>query len=220
MRIGIITGVEAEAKAFLAAEGGVHSVAGAFAIRSLTLGGHAINITCCGVGKVNAAMAATQMATQGVDLLMIIGTAGRLRALNGECFDVVDAFQHDYGASRDQGFAHYNAGSWPIGDAILSPFVAMPLPDIGLPKARIVSGDSFIESATQADWLRDSLAADLVDMETAALAQVATKLGLPWAAIKATTDEANGASGNDFEANLARAAAVAAAAAERVIAQF
>ena len=50
------------------------------------------------------------------------------------------------------------------------------------------------------------LDAALVDMETAAVAQVAERFGLPWAAIKATTDEANGESAGDFSANLARAA--------------
>ena len=49
------------------------------------------------------------------------------------------------------------------------------------------------------------------------MAQVAERLGLPWAAIKATTDEANGESAGDFSANLARAARRAADAAEAVI---
>jgi adenosylhomocysteine nucleosidase len=55
-------------------------------------------------------------------------------------------------------------------------------------------------------------------METAALAQAAAQLGIPWAGIKATTDDANGESGGDFQANLARAARAAADAAEQVIA--
>jgi adenosylhomocysteine nucleosidase len=57
----------------------------------------------------------------------------------------------------------------------------------------------------------------LVDMETAAVAQAAERLGLPWMAIKATTDDANGESAGDFSANLARAARRAAEAAEVVL---
>jgi adenosylhomocysteine nucleosidase len=45
-------------------------------------------------------------------------------------------------------------------------------------------------------------------------------LGLPWAAIKATTDEANGESAGDFQENLRDAAQRAAEAAERAIAQL
>lgn len=220
MRIGIVTGVQAEADMFLAGEAGTPRQVSAFAARTLTHAGHSLIVTCCGVGKVHAAMATTALAAQGVDLVMIIGTAGKLSSLAGDCFNLVDAFQSDYGAARDEGFAHYNAGAWPIGPTTLSPFTASPLPDIGLPKARIVSGDSFIESASQAARLRDAFAADLVDMETAAVAQAAHVLGLPWAGIKATTDEADGASGDDFTANLARAAQAAAAAAEQIIARL
>jgi adenosylhomocysteine nucleosidase len=218
MRIGIITGVQAEADAFLADAASERLTLHSFNVRTLRHVGHEISITCCGIGKVHAAMAATALATQGIDLLMIIGTAGKLSGLAGDCFNIVDAFQGDYGASRDDGFAHYNAGAWPIGPTTLSPFSAMLLPDIGLPNARIVSGDCFVESATHAARLRDTFAADLVDMETAALAQAAAQLGIPWAGIKATTDDANGESGGDFQANLARAARAAADAAEQVIA--
>ncbi len=217
MRIGIISGVQAEADAFLADQAGTRATFSRFDIRTLSLAAHSISITCSGVGKVNAAMAAMVLAAQGTDLLMIIGTAGKLRTITGDCFVIADAFQHDYGASRDPDFAYYNAGTWPIGDTSLTPFTAHPLPDIGLPKARIVSGDCFVESAAHSARLRDGLAADLVDMETAALAQVASALGLPWAAIKATTDDANGDSGGDFVTNLARAARAAAEAAEQII---
>lgn len=220
MRIGIITGVQAEADAFCAGAAAERATTSRFDVRALTHAGHDIRITCCGIGKVNAAMAAMALATQGVDLLMIIGTAGKLSTLAGDCFNIVDAFQGDYGASRDDGFAHYNAGAWPIGPTTLSPFSAMLLPEIGLPKARIVSGDCFVESTAHAARLRDTFAADLVDMETAALAQAATALGIPWAGIKATTDDANGESGGDFQANLARAARAAAEAAEQVIAKL
>ena len=57
-------------------------------------------------------------------------------------------------------------------------------------------------------------------METGALAQVAQRLGLPWAGIKATTDDANGESAGDFQANLLLAARRAAEAAERSIVLF
>ena len=52
-----------------------------------------------------------------------------------------------------------------------------------------------------------------MDMETAALAQMAKLLDVPWAGIKATTDNANGESSGDFHTNLEAAAKRAADAA-------
>jgi nucleoside phosphorylase len=94
----------------------------------------------------------------------------------------------------------------------------MRQPDgLGLAEAVIASGDCFVECGARASLIRDALGATLVDMETAAVAQVAQILGLPWCAIKAATDEANQDSADDFHANLTAAARRAAEAAERAI---
>lgn len=219
MRIAIITGVEQEADAFAPGRYDRIEQHGHLPVRFLSHGGHDIAISCCGVGKVNAAIAATMLATlHHAQLLMIIGTAGKLSDIAGDCFVLDEAVQGDYGAQRPTGFAHYTAGSWPIGAATVEAFRAHPLPDIGLPRARIVTGDAFVECPDHSLRLREGLGGDLVDMETGALAQVAQRFGLPWSAIKATTDDANGESAGDFEANLLRAARRAAEAAERCIA--
>ena len=218
MRIAIITGVEEEADAFLPGQHDRIEQHGHLSVRHIDHGGHQVAISCCGVGKVNAATAATLLATlHHAELLMIIGTAGRLSAKTGDCFLIEEAVQGDYGAQRPGGFVHYSAGSWPIGPASVEAFRAYPLPDIGLPHARIVTGDAFVECPDHSLRLREGLAGDLVDMETGALAQVARRLGLRWAGIKAVTDDANGESVGDFQANLLRAARRAAEAVERSI---
>lgn len=221
MRIGIITGVEEEADAFLPGQHERLEQHGHLSVRFVTHAGHEVAICCCGVGKVHAAIAATMLAAvHRAEMLMIIGTAGKLSDKAGDCFLIHEAVQGDYGAQRPEGFTHYTAGSWPIGPASVEAFLARPLPDIGLPMARIVTGDAFVECPDHSLRLREGLGGDLVDMETGALAQVAKRLGLPWAAIKATTDEANGESVGDFQANLLRAARRAAEAAERSIAEL
>jgi adenosylhomocysteine nucleosidase len=218
MRIGIITGMAEEAAAFMAQVPGTVASTHGFETRTLICGDHEVTVIHSGIGKVNAATAATCLAIQyKAELLMIIGTAGKLSAIKGDCFQIIEAAQGDYGASHDTGFFHFTAGSVPIGPSKIEPFIAALMPDIGLPSARIISGDCFVASAAHAARLRDGLGGDLVDMETAALAQSATRLALPWAAIKATTDDANGDSGGDFRANLARAATRAAGAAEAMI---
>lgn len=218
-RIGIISGVDVEAASFLPEQISERELLHGFSIRNAQLAGKRIAITCSGIGKVNAAVAATILVERyNVDLLLVIGTAGKLSDMPSDCFQITEAVQGDYGASRNDGFEHYSAGTWPIGIARVEPFYAAVMPDIGLPKVRIVTGDCFVESADHSRRLRNALGAHLIDMETAAVAQTALRLGVPWTAIKATTDNADGESSGDFQTNLQRAARMAATAAERLIA--
>lgn len=217
-RIGIITGVDAEAAALFPGQSSEGEPLHGFLVRQVKQAGKDIAITCSGIGKVNAAMAAMMLTEHyHVQLLLVVGTAGKLSNIDGDCFQITEAVQGDYGASRHDRFAHYTAGAWPIGEAHVEPFRALAMPDIGLPNVRIISGDSFVESPDHGRRLYEALDGDLIDMEVAAVAQAAARMDLPWAAIKATTDNADGDSSGDFQSNLKRGARIAAQAAERMI---
>ncbi len=179
--------------------------------------GHDIAIATCGLGKVNAAMAATLAAADGAEMVLMSGTCGRIGAVEAGAFWIAEALQHDYGAEIPGDFVHYSAGAFPIGEARITPFTAMADPGLGLPHARIASGDRFIGCPDRARFIADGLSADLVDMEVAAMAQAAYALGVPWAAIKASSDDANDASGGDFQANLNAASERAAKAMEGLV---
>ncbi len=213
--IALITGVQDEADIFLPDALQTMSQTPFGHMRSGQYAQKNISILCSGIGKVNASAAATWLVTQtDAQLLMIIGTAGKISTIAGDCFYLHEALQSDYVADQDSGFIHYNAGSYPIGPSNWAPFNSLPQPaGLNLPQARISTADAFIENANRSAYLRDILKADLVDMETAAVAQVAARLGIAWAAIKAPTDDANGDSAGDFESNLAEAAKRAADAA-------
>lgn len=187
-----------------------------FAVRRVAAHGHDLTIATTGLGKVNAALAAGLLGA-GADMLLMTGTCGALGAAPG-AYWLAEAVQHDYGATHPGRFRRYRAGDWPMGEAGEAHFTAMPDPGLGLRHARIASGDSFVACPDAATDLADNLGATLVDMEVGAVAQVAARLGKPWAAIKAVTDEANGDSGDDFHANLVRAARLAAAEVERLVA--
>lgn len=219
--IGIITGVDVEAAAlFLGQSANVEALHG-FMVRQVQFADRSIVITCSGIGKVNAAMAAMMLVEHyHADLLIVVGTAGKLNGHDGACFQIVEAVQGDYGASRADGFVHYRAGAWPIGEAHAEPFHAAVMPDTGLPKVRIITSDCFMESADHGARLHKALRGDIVDMETAAVAQAAARMDIPWAAIKATSDDANGHSAGDFQSNLKRAARMAAEAAQGMIADL
>ena len=186
--------------------------------RRVTVHHHNLTIATCGLGKVNAALAAGLLGASA-DMLLMSGTCGSLGAPPG-AYWIAEAVQHDYGAVQPGFFRRYRAGDWPMGEAHEAHFTAMPDPGLGLPHARIASGDSFVACPDAAADLAATLGATLVDMEVGAVAQAAARLGRPWAAIKAVTDEANGASGDDFQANLVRAARRAGQEVERLVAML
>lgn len=215
--IVILAALEEEAEALFPGEGACISLAHLH-VRKLAVAGKSLAIAVSGVGKVNAALASGLLAQHHkADILLMSGTCGKIAMREEHCFWLAEAVQHDYGAERPGDFVHYSAGAWPIGPALMEPFLALADPGLNLPHARIASGDSFIECPDHARFLSEGLKADLCDMEVAALAQVAERLDIPWGAIKATTDDANGESSQDFQANLLRAARTAAEHMERLI---
>ncbi|MBN8829435.1 MAG: 5'-methylthioadenosine/S-adenosylhomocysteine nucleosidase [Sphingomonadales bacterium] len=218
MRIILLAALDEEADAFMPG-GGTRLDDGWPQVRRIVHGGHRIWLATTGIGKVNITTAAARLHTlHDAELLMTVGTAGKLSAIEGDCFYLARAVQHDYGARKAESFVHYPPGAWPMGPANVTPYAAMPDPGLGLPHACITSGDAFIEDAGYARHLVAALEADVVDMETAAVAQYAEKFDLPWAGIKATTDDANHESAGDFHANLLAASRRAAEAMERLIA--
>ncbi|HEX7822904.1 MAG TPA: 5'-methylthioadenosine/S-adenosylhomocysteine nucleosidase [Sphingobium sp.] len=216
MRIILLAALPEEADAFLPGTG--TSLDGWPAARRIMVLGHEIIVAVTGIGKVNlTSVAATLHARHNADLLAITGTAGKISARPGDCFYLARAIQHDYGSERPGTFVHFTPGLVPVGPSIVDAYVALPDPGTGLPTALIASGDAFVECPDHARFLSEGLSADLVDMETGALAQFAQLAGLPWVGVKATTDDANQDSAGDFRANLAAASARAAAGMEALI---
>lgn len=216
-RIAIVCALEEEADALFPGEGHTQAMRH-LSIRRIAKADHDIGIAVAGLGKVNAAVTTALMAGNlDAELLLMSGTCGRISDIAGDVFWIAEAVQHDYGAEIPGGFVHYEAGAFPIGPSSIEPFTALADPGIGLPHARMASGDRFIGCPDRARFLADGLRADLVDMEVAAMAQVADRFGLPWAAIKAPTDDANESSGGDFQTNLVAAALRAAGGIEKLV---
>jgi adenosylhomocysteine nucleosidase len=212
----LLAALEQEADAFCAGKG--ETVAGEpMVVRDVALASAKIRFVTCGLGKVNAALAVGRYADAKTDLVAMTGACGKIGAIDGDCFWIAQAIQHDYGARQPDGFVHYRAGDWPMGDARRPHFTAMADCGSGLVAAKILSGDVFLECADTARMLASGLDAQLLDMEVAAVAQAAEALGLPWCAIKAVTDGADHESAGDFSANLKRAASKSAVAMEQFL---
>lgn len=212
MRIGLITGLMEEADHFRPRDGKLVPDVPYYLRED-----DRFAILCAGVGKVNAAMAATALIGRGCTLLVSMGSAGRLRPGNSGVFWISEAIQHDYGARRPAGFVTFTAGTLPLGTATVRPFKAIEDPGLHLPMTRILTGDRFVEQENIALRLAKRFDADLVDMETGAIAQVAAAHDIGWAGIRAVSDDADEASAGNFKKNLDRAARTAAREASRLV---
>lgn len=215
--IGLITGMPQELAALTSISDQSETIKqGSREFLRLSIGPKTLYACCSGIGKVNAA-SATEALIQHfqVELLSVIGTAGSISALEPGAYLLNESIQSDYGSWHQRAFLHFPAGSIPVGTPTVEPFVS-PLADAiiaadpGIPHARIATADSFISDAAHAATIARNLDAQLVDMETAALAQVAQRHETDWLAVKAISDNANDDSAGDFARQLAEASAAAA----------
>lgn len=160
-------------------------------------------VTVGGVGKVAAALAA-QFACDVFKprCLVAIGLAGALReeASRGQVIVATGAVQHDFDA-RPLADARgvipllnmlvFKAEAPVTEKLVVAGKRAVENPRIVRP-GLILTGDQIVTSRA----VRDALARDFpdgacVDMETAAIAQVAHQNGLPWGAVRVTSDAAD-----------------------------
>ena len=185
--------------------------------------GQKVVLASMAMGKVNAAMAVQAL----IDLfdaapLILSGTAGAV-APEVEVGDVVIGARvvpHDAGvylgeefkfcgviASDSQGRqgwvralqadpylvqAALSAGQdllWPRGNRKRTPVVRV---------GAIVTGDQVIFSQEKKEWLHRTFEALAVEMEGAAVAQVAAANGRPWLVVRAISDQADASTGFDF----------------------
>jgi adenosylhomocysteine nucleosidase len=213
-----------EVQGFLLGSAGHGTDAAGFT--TIGIGGAEAVIASSGLGKVQAAMTATRMLERWhCSCLVSAGTAGGLADVRPMQVVVgTELIQHDYGRSRGHGQLElYRPGVPPL-PAYLSTNVALRLPEAtrrrfeaaALPLdfvrfGAVASGDTFVNDAATRQRLID-LGAIAVDMECAAVAQVAEYHGLPWLVAKGISDNAAGESHNDFLAGLIAAAELSAAA--------
>jgi adenosylhomocysteine nucleosidase len=209
------------------AEAGTREVAG-FTFREGALDGRPAVLVESGIGKVNAAIVATILCREfGVRALLFSGVAGGLDPGLG-IGDVVVArrlVQHDYGAMVEGRLRTYQPGAFPLPGlddthgyalapdlerrlhAALDGIALPPLPASatggaarlpGLLFGTVLTGDTFVNcEATRLD-LFTRFGAQAVEMEGAAVAQVAERFGVPCVVVRALSDLAGAESHMDF----------------------
>ncbi len=187
----------------------------------------AVVLAEAGIGKVNAAVVATLLASRfGVDLLAFSGVAGGLDPdlAIGDLVIAERAIQHDCGVIENGEFSPYQAGHVPFFNPTDSMGYAADLAMIGRMKSAlaglefaplaaeaggsgkaaaiaygaILAGDQYIHCETTRERLHRTFDAKAVAMEGGAMAQVAERFGLPWLEIRALSDLAGAESRFDF----------------------
>ncbi len=167
--------------------------------------GHVFNIgegvelytVLSGVGTVNAAAAATYLATQGVKALFSFGLSGGISQIRRNEFMVgTEYIEHDFDltplgyelcAKPLQNFVH--KGDERFINLFLEnyPFVK---------KGVVVSGDSFICDDAKRDFFKNRFNAMSCDMESSAVAYVAEIAKIPFVTLRKISDDA-GDNAND-----------------------
>lgn len=195
------------------------------------LDGHEVVLVGSGIGKVNAARTATVLVERfGVDALVLSGVAGGLdpALAVGDVVIAERAIQHDAGMIVGGVATTYQAGHIPFfnpTDALgfrppeaLAARIRARVPELrpaplssaagGTGAERrvvvgtILSGDQYVSSEETRERLHRELGGHAVEMEGAALAQVADAYALPWLLVRSLSDLAGHEAEFDFQAFL------------------
>jgi len=162
---------------------------------------HTIYLMKCGIGKVNAAwMLQYLLDHYEVDLILNTGCCGALKE-NLNLLDVILASHttyHDFYPERILKEAVFNHGVMKSDEQILKSFQKeLEKENIPYQIGGICSGDHFVTDKTIKEKIRKQTNAIAVDMESAAIAQVASMNQVPYFILRTISDHADGVA--DFE---------------------
>ncbi|MEO0392682.1 MAG: 5'-methylthioadenosine/adenosylhomocysteine nucleosidase [Pseudomonadota bacterium] len=238
-RIGIMSAIPQEHAALgahFAAQGTVRTIAGLnFAVGSLE--DRPVVVVEAGIGKVNAALVTTILIREfGCDGLIFSGVAGGIDpALKvGDIVIGQRLVQYDYGALANERITTYQPGVPPLPhidqthgyepdrhllkrlEGILARTDLPPVTADGEERTpaisfgTILSGDTFMNCEATRRRLFDEFNAQAIEMEGAAVAQIAERFGVDYLVIRALSDLAGADSHLDFPTFLHDAADIAA----------
>ncbi|NWO20948.1 5'-methylthioadenosine/adenosylhomocysteine nucleosidase [Oribacterium sp. oral taxon 102] len=231
MKIGIIGAMEEELSRLREAlSEGTEEERGGLRFFSGKLSGREAVLVRSGIGKVNAG-ACTQLLIDRfqVDCVINTGIAGSLDpAIDiGDIVISEDAVQYDVDAT---GFG-YALGEIPRVGRLAFPADGRLIAaveeenrrinrEIHTFIGRVCSGDRFVSDAETKDWIRRHFQGRCVEMEGAAIAQVATQNQVPFVIIRAISDKADNSALLDYPSFERQAIAHCVRLTEAVVARF
>ncbi len=207
VELGIIAAMEKEATPLIAQMTATktETVSG-ITFTSGTLCGHSAVVAVCGIGKVFAALCAQTMILKYAPARVInTGVAGSLTTTLkiGDLAIAKRVVQHDMDTSAlgdPKGLISginevYLTADDDLGDLLLS-----TAQEIGINARRgvIASGDQFVSDDTRKEFIRDTFGGIACEMEGAAIGQVCYVNNVPFAIIRAISDDASGEAQMDY----------------------
>lgn len=198
MKIGLLTAMQEEMEAYnpkatkakdevIESEGILHRVSG--------------------IGKVNASIATMELIQAGAEAIFIGGVCATTRKEDYvKTYLLTVATQHDYGV-MSKNIEIYRPGTIPGNRSTEIWYRAdntLILKGLKFCKemGTIATGDQFISNSKKVKSLSREFHINLLDMETAAVAQVCFTKKIPWLGLKTTTDRASSGSEEKFWKNL------------------
>ncbi|GAA5532858.1 5'-methylthioadenosine/adenosylhomocysteine nucleosidase [Deinococcus aluminii] len=162
------------------------------------LDGVPVLLTKSGIGKVNAAVAATFLLVAGASRVIFTGVAGgihpELRV--GDIVVSTDLVQHDVDVTAlgyELGTIPGEAPAWAADERLRAVALeaAGEVEGVRALEGRVASGDQFIASREGVQRLWTQFGAACAEMEGAAVAQVCAKAGVPFVVIRSVSDTAD-----------------------------
>ena len=198
MRIGIICAIPNELRYFNFTENPIQKI-GKRKFYKGTHDKHELILVQSGLGKVNAAVVSTLLIEKFYcEFIFFSGVAGGIDPgiEIGEVIIGESLIQYDYGTLKNREMLSFRPGSIPIGEPKneieyrLAPKIKhkikASLPNIRMGK--ILTGDVYLQCEETKKELFEKFGAQAIDMEGAAVAQVAEQFGIPLVVVRCLSD--------------------------------
>ena len=198
MRIGIICAIPNELRYFKLTENPIQKI-GERTFYKGSHDKHELILVQSGLGKVNAAVVSTLLIEKfECELLLFSGVAGGIDPgiEIGEVIIGESLIQYDYGTLKNRELLPFRPGSIPTGESkneleySLDPKIKHKI-KVSLPNVRmgiILTGDVFLQCEETQKELFEKYGAQAIDMEGAAVAQVAEQFGIPAIVVRCLSD--------------------------------
>ena len=198
MRIGIICAIPNELRYFNFTENPIQKI-GKRKFYKGTHDKHELILVQSGLGKVNAAVVSTLLIEKfDCEFIFFSGVAGGIDPgiEIGEVIIGESLIQYDYGTLKNREMLPFRPGSIPIGEQKneieyrLAPKIKHKIkssfPNIRMGK--ILTGDVYLQCEETKKELFEKFGAQAIDMEGAAVAQVAEQFGIPLVVVRCLSD--------------------------------
>lgn len=154
----------------------------------------------CGIGKVNAAAATAYLiANEKADMILNAGLSGAVSSLRrgdmiaGETYIECDFDLTAVGNKPGQK-CDGQTSLLPADEKLLSYALASE----GIKKAPCGTGDLFLSDPVKRDYFKETFSIQSFDMESAAIASVCEKAGIPVLSLRKISDDADDSSAEDY----------------------